>query len=135
MQREAFVVIRLSEFALTELEVEVNELIPTIQYVIHGKIPVNLINPVTLGSILKNATLTLPENLELFAGVKHNSLYLYYQSVEKVILADVHSFKIMLKVPFKSTNQEFLMYKMFFSLRGFWMTSMFSSCWIISTWL
>jgi hypothetical protein len=33
--------------------------------VIHGKIPVNLTNPVTFGSILKNVTLTLPENLEL----------------------------------------------------------------------
>src|SRR5215470_16358021 len=82
------------------------------QYVMHGKIPVNLLNPTTLGSLLKNVTLLLPENLELFAGIKHNNLYMYYQIVETAILADVHSFKIMLKVPLKAMNQEFKLYKM-----------------------
>lgn len=65
-------------------------------------------------------TLLLPDNSEIFVGIRHINLYLFYRMIEAVLLADVHSFKLMLKVPLEKMDQEFVMYKMVvFPLRIF----------------
>jgi hypothetical protein len=52
-----------------------------------------------LREMLKNVTLILPEGYELIAGLRPNSMYLYYEIIQATMLADVHSFKLILCFP------------------------------------
>jgi hypothetical protein len=78
-----------------------------------GKVPVNLVSPTLLQEMLKNVTLVLPEGCELIAGLRPNNVYLYYEVIQAFMLADVHSFKLILNVPLKSVNRQYEMYKVF----------------------
>ena len=89
---EAATVIRQLEFALTQLEINLDKLIDAMQYVHLGRTPMNLVSPTTLRELLKNVTLALPEGLELIVGLCPNSVYLYYEVIETSMMADVHSF-------------------------------------------
>ena len=73
----------------------------------------NLISPTTLRELLRNVTLTLPEGLELIVGLRPNNVYLYYELVEAIMLADVHSFKLVLNVPLKTVDRQHELYKIF----------------------
>ena len=55
----------------------------------------------TLREFLRNFTLTLPEGLELIVGLRSNNVYFYYEVVEAIMLADVHSFVLVLNIPLK----------------------------------
>ena len=68
---------------------------------------------------LRNLTLILPEGLELVVGLRPNNVYLYYEVVEAIILADVHSFKLVLNVPLKTVNRQYELYKWLYYLRAF----------------
>jgi hypothetical protein len=83
------------------------------EYVMLDKVPINLVNPNKLNEILRNVSLKLPANVELFAGIRFNNIFLYYEMIETVVLADSHSFKLVLSVPLKSMNRNFVLYKMF----------------------
>ena len=109
---EAATVIRQLEFALTQLEVNIDELIDAMQYVHLGRIPMNLVSPTTLKELLRNVTLTSPEGFELVFGLHLNSVYLYYEVIEAIMLADVNSFKLVLRVPLKTVNRQYELYKM-----------------------
>ena len=66
----------------------------------------------TLRELLRNVTFTLPEGLELIIGLRPNNVYLYYEVVEAIMLADVHSFNLVLNVPLKTVNRQYALYKM-----------------------
>ena len=104
---EAATVIRQLEFALIQLEINLDELIDAMQYVHLGRTSLNLIGPTTLRELLKNVTLALPEGLELIVGLRPNNVYLYYEVNEAIMLADVHSFKLVLSVPLKTVNRQY----------------------------
>ena len=65
-----------TELAVLQLTQQL-ELMDAIQYIIMGKLPVNLINPITLHNILKNVSLHLSENYELIAGARKENIHLY----------------------------------------------------------
>ena len=45
LQREAATAVRELEFTLTQLEINIDELMDAMQYVMFGRVPVNLISP------------------------------------------------------------------------------------------
>ena len=77
------------------------------QYVHLGRTPLNLVGPTTLRELLKNVTLALPEGLELIVGLRTSNVYLYYDVIEALMLADVHNFKLVLSVPLKTVNTQY----------------------------
>ena len=73
----------------------------------------------TLRELLRNVILTLPEGLELIVGLRPNNMYLYYEVVEAIMLADVHSFKLVLNVPLKLLTDNMNCTKWLYYLRAF----------------
>jgi hypothetical protein len=49
--------------------------------------------------MLKNVTLILPDGYDLIAGFRLNNVYLYYEVIQAIILADLRRFKLVLNVP------------------------------------
>ena len=105
LQRETATAIRELEFTLTQLEISIDELISAIQYVMNGRVTVNLINPTILQDMLKNVALVLPE------GLSPNNVYLYYEVIQTAMLADMHSLKLVLDVPIKTVSRQYELYK------------------------
>ena len=58
---EAAAVIRQLEFALTQFENSIDELVDTMQYVHLGRKSLNLVRPTALRELLKNIKVFLPE--------------------------------------------------------------------------
>ena len=75
-QREAATAVRQLEFALMKLEISTDELIDALQFVLLGKIPLNLVKPNVLREMLKNVTMVLPEGREMIARLNLNNMYL-----------------------------------------------------------
>jgi hypothetical protein len=74
---DLFMIIRQLEFAILKLTQQINDIMDAMQYVLLCKLPINLLNPVTLYNILKNVSLRLPEGYELIAGRKYKtSIYI-----------------------------------------------------------
>jgi len=67
-QSVLFTVIRQLEFALIQLTHQVDELQMAVQHSLSGKLPMTILSPNILHSILRNISLCLPENYELTAG-------------------------------------------------------------------
>jgi len=107
LQREAATAIRELEFTLTQLEISINELINAIQYVMIGRVPVNLINPTMLQDMLKNVVLVLPEGCELIVGLSPNNVYLYYEVIQTAMLADMNNLKLVSDVPIKTVSRQY----------------------------
>jgi hypothetical protein len=61
--------------------------------------------------MLKNVTVVLPEGYELIGGLDPNNMFLYYEMVQVIVLADLHSFKLALYVALKTVNRYFELYK------------------------
>jgi len=49
---------------------QTDELLAAIQYIMLGKLPMNLINPTTLQNILRKVSLQLPGGFDLILGTK-----------------------------------------------------------------
>jgi len=81
------------------------------QYVLLGKLPINLLNPVTLHNILKNVSSQLPEGYELIAWNKIENVHLYYELIKVAIFGDAHHAKLILQVPLSSTNYRFVLFR------------------------
>jgi len=94
-----------------KLEISIDELIDTLQFVLLGKVPLNLVKPNVLREMLKNVTMVLPEGREMIAGLNLNNMYLYYDMIHAMVLADVHSFKLVLNVRLKTVNRQFELYE------------------------
>jgi len=60
-----------------KLEISIDELIDALQFVLLGKVPLNLIKPNVLREMFKNVTMVLPEGREMIAGLNLNNMYLY----------------------------------------------------------
>ena len=69
-QSEIYMAIGWLEFVLLDLGQKFDDLMAAIQCVIQGNLPVKLIEPLTLQSILRNGTLQLPDGFELIFGTK-----------------------------------------------------------------
>ena len=65
----------------------------------------------TFRELLRNVILTLPKGLGLIVALRPNNVYLYYEVVETIMLADVHCFKLVLNVPPKTVNRQYELYK------------------------
>jgi hypothetical protein len=109
---ETAAAIQQMEFALTQLEISNDEFVDAMQYVHLGRIPLNLVSPTTLRELLKNVTLVLPGGYEFIVGLCPNNVYLYYVVIQATMLADAHSFKLVLNVPLKTVNRQHELYKM-----------------------
>jgi hypothetical protein len=70
------------EFALTQLEISIDEFVDAMQYVHLGRTTLNLVSPTTLRELLKNVTLVLPGGYELIVGLRPNNVYLYYEVIQ-----------------------------------------------------
>ena len=110
-QREAATAMRQVEFALLRMETSIEELIVAMQFVVLGKIPLNLVRPNMLREMLKNVTMVLPEGYDLLACLNSNNMFMYYEMVQAVVLADLHSFKLVFYVPLKTVKRYFELYK------------------------
>ena len=67
-QSELHMVIRQLEFGLLKLTQRLSELMDAIECIFLEKLPVNLLNPITLRNILKNVSLHLPGGYEWVIG-------------------------------------------------------------------
>jgi hypothetical protein len=65
-----------------------------------------------LREMLKNVTLILPEYYEQIAALRPSSVNLYYEIIQATMLADVHSFKIILYVSLKTMSRQYELYRM-----------------------
>jgi hypothetical protein len=75
-------------------------------------VPSTLVSPDTLNNILVNISRYLPENYEWFAGSKFENLYLHYDMVKVAIVGDTHNIRLILNVPLKTANRNFVLYKL-----------------------
>jgi hypothetical protein len=75
-QSERYMVIRQLEFALMQFLQPLDDLSAAIQCTILGNLPVKLIDPATLQSILRNVTLKLSDVYELIVGIRQK-IYAY----------------------------------------------------------
>jgi hypothetical protein len=76
---ELYNTVRQLEFALLQMVHQTDELIGSLQAVMLGKLPINLINVFALQNILRNVSLQLPEGYQLVAGTKIDDIHLYFE--------------------------------------------------------
>jgi hypothetical protein len=103
---EAAEIIRQLEFAFTQLELSIDELMFALQYVQLGKIPLNLISPNMLRDMLQNVSV-LPRGYDLIVSLRTNNVFMHYEMIQAVMLADLHSLKLVMIVPLKTMNVQF----------------------------
>ena len=89
----------------------VDELTDALQFVLLGKVPLNLIGPNMLREMLKSVAMVSPERYELIAGLSPNNMFLYYEMVQAMVLADAHIFNLVFYVPLKTVNRHFELFK------------------------
>jgi len=59
-----------------------------ISYIFLGKLPVNLLSPVTMHNISRNVLFHLPECYEFLAGTRAENAHLYYDLVKVAVIGD-----------------------------------------------
>jgi len=110
-QSALFTVIRDLEYALLQLTHQVDELLMAVQYSLSGKLPITIMSPNILHSILRNVSLCLPENYELIASTKFDNIHLYYELIKVTAVGTTHSIKLILEVPLKTESQHFTLFR------------------------
>jgi hypothetical protein len=110
-QSTLFTTIRQLEFTILRITQQLNELMNAVQHATLGKLPMTLVDPVTLHSILKNISLSLPDGYDLVAGTKFENVHLYYDCTQTAIIGDPQHIKMILSVPLKTVNRHFVLYK------------------------
>jgi len=108
---ELLVTIRQLEYALMQMILRTYELFTAIQYVVLGKLPMNLINPTTLQNILRNVSLQLPGGFDLILSTKTEKIHLYYEKIKVTAVANIHGIKLIVNVALKTASQQFTLYK------------------------
>ena len=103
--------IRPLDFALLRLIEQIDELFEVVQCMIQGKLPVKLINPTALHNILRNVSLQLPDGYELLLGTRMDNIYSYYNLISVTLVGDIHCVKIILNIPLKTVNRQFVLYQ------------------------
>ena len=110
-QSALFTVIRELEYALLQLTHQVDELPMAVQYTLSGKLPITILGPNVLNSILRNISLCLPENYELIAGTKLDTIHLHYELIKVTAVGTEHGIKLILEVPLKTGSQHFTLFR------------------------
>jgi hypothetical protein len=100
-----FTGIRQLEFAIVQLQREIQNFMMGLEGIFFGKLPITLIPPTTLSSILRNVSLLLPEGYTLLAGLKQNDVYLYYEHSKVLVYANHHTLRVIIDVPLKSFDR------------------------------
>jgi hypothetical protein len=113
-QSTLFTTIRELECTILRITQQLDELMNAVQHATLGNLPMTLVNPVTLHSILKNISLRLPDGYELAAGTKFENVHLYYDCLQTAFIGDPHHIKMILSVTLKTVNRHFLLYKILY---------------------
>ena len=111
LKSELYLHIRQLEYSLMLTVQQIGELFYSVQYALLGKLPVSLVTPITLHSILTNISLNLPDNYELVAGTKFQDIHLYYELVKVALVSNAHGIQLVINVPLKTAAQLFTLYK------------------------
>jgi hypothetical protein len=77
-QQEAIDAVRELQFALTQLEEQIDQLLSGFQTLMLGRVPLSLAPFTHMHSILKNVTLNLQEGYELAMGSNYNQHGIIY---------------------------------------------------------
>jgi hypothetical protein len=110
-QQEVNTAVRKLEFFVTQLQIQVDELVSAFQVLQMGRLPLNLITFAQLEAILRNVTLTLPPGSELIMGSHHHHIPWYIANVKATMLADYHSFMLMLSLPLSVSDRKFEVFR------------------------
>jgi len=108
--QEATTAVRQLEFSLTQLQLQINELLEAFQTLATGKIPPSLIEFDTLQDILKNVTLSLPEGYELVMGTQFNNMPWYFKHVQAALMADLYNFVLVMYFPLITVDRKYVMF-------------------------
>ena len=100
-QSEMYMAVRQLEFVLSQLILQLENLLTAIQCIILGNFPIKLSDPATLQIILRNVTLNLPDGYELIAGTKTEDVHLYFQIARVSMIANAHYMKLIINIPLK----------------------------------
>ena len=106
-----YIHVRQLEYSLMLVIQQIGELFSSVQYALLGKLPVNLVTPITLHRILTYISLNLPENYELVAGTKIQDVHVYYELVKVAVVGNAHGVKLVITVPLKTAAQLFSLFK------------------------
>jgi len=99
--------VRQLEYSLMMAVQQIGELFSSVQYALLGKLPVNLVTPVTLHRILTDVSLNLPDYYELVAGVKIQDIHTYYELIKVALVGNAHGAQLVIHVPLKTATQSF----------------------------
>ena len=106
-QREVDAALRNLEFAVTQLELQLDELFRAFETLHLGNFPLNLINFDQLHVILTNVTLTLPAGFALPFGSHKPNVPMYYPHLSSAMLVDHHRFMLAITLPLVADNRKF----------------------------
>ena len=106
-QQETDNAVRRLEFYTTQLEIQLEELLSAFQALQQGKLPLGLLTFTQLHAILKNVTLSLPSGFELILGSHYSSTPWYFSNIRAAMLADYHSFMLMIRLPLTTGDRKF----------------------------
>jgi hypothetical protein len=109
--REIANVIRELEFPLIQAEIHIDEMMTALQAIMIGKIPVNLITPRVLQNIIKNVSLSLPDDYDLVAGSEFGQMTWYYELIQVNIMTSSRGFIMILSTLLKDEHRRFETYK------------------------
>jgi hypothetical protein len=109
----AATVISELEFSITQLGVNVEKCLDALQYILSGKVTINLISPKLPEEIITSVILGLLEGYELAAGTHPDSLIWYCQALQTVLFTDAHGLLIVILLPLKDVNRHFELLKVY----------------------
>jgi len=111
-QSSIFTFVRQLEFAILELRNFAKEVLNSLDSTMTGKLCMNLIPPVMLRNIFKNVTSYFPDCYTLGVSLQQNNRNLFYEFMDISVLADYHSVKLVMLIPFKIFERHFYLYKL-----------------------
>jgi hypothetical protein len=62
--------------------------------------------------MLKNVSLVLPGGYDLIISLRPNNVFMHYEMIQAVMLADLHTFKLVMFVPLKTMNVHITLYSL-----------------------
>jgi len=82
-------------------------MLAAVHHILLGKLPITIVNPKILHTILRNIPLCLPENYEVAAGTRFENIYSYYDLIKLAVVGSLHNVKLIMCVPIQTANQRF----------------------------
>jgi hypothetical protein len=84
-----------------------------LQAALLGKLPVNIVSPTVLQNILRNVTLSLPENYALAVDSDSKGLGWYYSYVQTALISTTNGFLLVLAVPIRDVYRRYELFKLY----------------------